>query len=105
MSDIPGGTGLGNSSAFTLAFMGAIYKLKQIEASDLGILYNSIELDCKILGEVGGWQDHYISFTGGIKHFTFKKDKVVVERFPFTTLEEHLLNESLLFCELVKKDS
>ncbi len=103
MSDIPGGTGLGNSSAFTLAFMGAIYKLKQIESSDLEILHNAIELDRQILGEVGGWQDHYISFTGGMKHFTFKKDKVVVERSPFTTLEEHLLNESLLFLRVGKE--
>jgi D-glycero-alpha-D-manno-heptose-7-phosphate kinase len=59
IADIPGGTGLGSSSAFTV---GLIQNL------------NARHIEIDVLGEPIGKQDQYASAFGGINHFTFHSD-------------------------------
>jgi D-glycero-alpha-D-manno-heptose-7-phosphate kinase len=77
LADIPAGTGLGSSGAFTTALLRALYahRKRHIRQEELASLACHIEIDR--LGEPIGKQDQYIAAYGGITCFTFAKDDSV----------------------------
>lgn len=74
MADIPGGTGLGSSGAFTTALLMGLntYRKKISLPEELAEQACHIEID--LLGEPIGKQDQYIAAYGGLTCFTFAKD-------------------------------
>ncbi len=74
VADIPAGTGLGSSGAFTTCLLKVFYKHKRhfIHAPELAEMACHIELD--ILKEPIGKQDQYIAAFGGITAFDFHQD-------------------------------
>lgn len=72
-SDIPGGTGLGSSSAFTVGFLLATNALKGIEVSKYQLAASACEIEIDFLGEPIGKQDAFASAFGGINRFDFQK--------------------------------
>lgn len=97
MADIPSGTGLGSSGAFTVGLLHAVYAFLRdhVTAGDLADEACAIEIDR--LGRAVGKQDQYVAAFGGVKCFDFKSDgQVVVSPLAMSTdtlhdLEEHLL--------------
>lgn len=80
MADIPGGTGLGSSGAFTTALLMGLnaYRKKISLPEDLAEQACHIEID--LLGEPIGKQDQYIAAYGGLTCLTFGTDgKVTAE--------------------------
>ena len=77
IADIPEGTGLGSSGAFTCALLKALhtYKKNIIHPNELAEQACHIEID--LLKEPIGKQDQYISSYGGITCFEFNKDDTV----------------------------
>ena len=77
MADIPAGTGLGSSGAFTVGVLKALLAHQHELASNaqLAELACSIEIDR--LGEPIGKQDQYIAAFGGITAFEFHPDDAV----------------------------
>jgi D-glycero-alpha-D-manno-heptose-7-phosphate kinase len=80
MSDLPGGTGLGSSSAFTVGLI-------QLMAENLGLRYSpeelavsAIKIEREILSEPGGHQDQYFSAYGGLNLISFSKSETQVKR-------------------------
>ena len=76
-ADIPGGTGLGSSGAFTTALLKAlhVYVGKPITRERLASLACEVEIDrC---GLVGGKQDQYTAAYGGVNGMTFHPDDTV----------------------------
>jgi D-glycero-alpha-D-manno-heptose-7-phosphate kinase len=78
MSDVPGNTGLGSSSAFVVALRLALQAhnnegIAPRELADFAIL---IERDT--LGEAGGLQDQYEAAFGGLRVFQFSADSTTV---------------------------
>lgn len=73
-SDLPGHTGLGSSSAFTVGLLQALFTLKGQTKSkrELAELAARIEID--ILKRPMGKQDHYAASFGGLNVFTFNAD-------------------------------
>lgn len=73
-ADIPAGTGLGSSGAFTAALLYVLsHKKRQIiSKKELAELACKIEID--ILNEPIGKQDQYISAFGGLTCFEYEKD-------------------------------
>ena len=71
LSDLPGNTGLGSSSAFTVALIKALstHTGKQMSADEIWRLGYKIERE--ILGESGGIQDHLHATFGGLRHYSF----------------------------------
>ncbi|MES1048993.1 galactokinase [Bacillus thuringiensis] len=67
ISDVPIGTGLGGSGAFTVGLLNALYTKanKKLNSYQLAELACKIEID--ILKQPSGKQDQYISSFGGIK--------------------------------------
>jgi D-glycero-alpha-D-manno-heptose-7-phosphate kinase len=74
IADIPGGTGLGSSSAFTVGLIQNLNARAQrfIPPGRLAEAACRIEID--ILKEPIGKQDQYASAFGGLNHFTFHSD-------------------------------
>jgi D-glycero-alpha-D-manno-heptose-7-phosphate kinase len=97
MADIPSGTGLGSSGAFTVALLHAVYAFRRdhVTAGDLADEACAIEIDR--LHRAVGKQDQYVAAFGGIKCFGFSPGgDVAVSPLAMSTdtlhdLEEHLL--------------
>jgi D-glycero-alpha-D-manno-heptose-7-phosphate kinase len=91
MADIPAGTGLGSSGAFTTALLKALHTWKKnlVHPSELAKQACTIELDR--LGEPIGKQDQFISAYGGITCFKFLPDERV-EAWPLSISQETLFN-------------
>ena len=77
LADVPAGTGLGSSGAFTVSVLKAIslYKNKYISNEELAKEACHIEIDR--LSEPVGKQDQYASAIGGLNEFIFHKDDSV----------------------------
>src|ERR1700733_11795103 len=83
LADVPGNTGLGSSSSFTVALLNGLhaYKREFVPAEILAREACQIEID--VLKEPIGKQDQYIAAYGGISAITFNRDgSVDVERLP-----------------------
>jgi D-glycero-alpha-D-manno-heptose-7-phosphate kinase len=97
IADMPANSGLGSSSAFTVALMNALhaYKREFVPSEQLADEACKIEID--ILKEPIGKQDQYISAYGGITAFTFNTDGTVdVEPVPMRPEHMDELESSLL---------
>lgn len=97
LADIPAGTGLGSSGAFTVGLLHALwrYRHRGIERQQLAAQAVEIELDR--LGEPTGKQDQYIAALGGVTGFTFHPDEGVdVEPLPLSPSVRNTLEENLL---------
>jgi D-glycero-alpha-D-manno-heptose-7-phosphate kinase len=97
IADIPAGTGLGSSGAFTVGLLRALhaYRREHITAGSLAEEACHIEMD--VLGEPCGKQDQYIAAYGGITRFEIDVDGKVrasplaLDNDTLHDLEEHLL--------------
>jgi D-glycero-alpha-D-manno-heptose-7-phosphate kinase len=97
MADIPAGTGLGSSGAFTVGLLRAVYAVSHdhVTAGDLASEACVIEIDR--LQRAVGKQDQYVAAFGGVKCYDFNPDgQVAVSPLAMSTdtlhdLEEHLL--------------
>jgi D-glycero-alpha-D-manno-heptose-7-phosphate kinase len=74
LADIPAGTGLGSSGAFTTALLKALYahRRRLVHPGELAEL--ACEIEIGRLNEPIGKQDQYIASYGGITCFTFNQD-------------------------------
>lgn len=97
LADVPANSGLGSSSAFTVALLNALhaYKREFVPTEQLADEACRIEID--VLKEPIGKQDQYASAFGGITALTFDKDgKVHVERVPMREEAIDQLESNLL---------
>jgi D-glycero-alpha-D-manno-heptose-7-phosphate kinase len=106
-ADVPGtGTGLGSSSAFTVALLAAIreFSKKQFDSKFLAESASIVEIEkCK---EPIGKQDQYASAYGGINQFVFHKDDSVTVNDFYSTDTSNFLEQSILLFYLgVGRDS
>jgi D-glycero-alpha-D-manno-heptose-7-phosphate kinase len=97
MADIPAGTGLGSSGAFTVGLLHAVYAFRRnhVTPGDLADEACTIEIDR--LHRPVGKQDQYVAAFGGIKCYDFTPGgQVAVSPLAISAdtmydLEEHLL--------------
>jgi D-glycero-alpha-D-manno-heptose-7-phosphate kinase len=97
LADIPAGTGLGSSGAFTAALLKALHahRRQTIHSQELAELACHIEIDR--LGEPIGKQDQYISAYGGITCLTFhRNNQVSVEPLRISMATMFDLEDNLL---------
>lgn len=80
MADIPAGTGLGSSSAFTVATLKALKAYKKLSFSKYALATEACEVEIDKAGSPIGKQDQFASAFGGLNFITFQKDgKVLIE--------------------------
>lgn len=94
-SDVPPGTGMGSSSAFTVSLMDNLYSRKNVIRCKKHLAEDASDLEINILREPIGKQDQYAAAVGGFNIFRFHKDNSVsiepVIPADLRRLEENLL--------------
>ena len=96
-ADVPSGTGLSTSSAYTVGLIHALYAYKGKYCSQEKIAEEACRLEIEELGEPIGKQDQYGTAVGGLKVIRFLKDgsvevePIVVSRSVYKELNENLL--------------
>lgn len=97
MADIPAGTGLGSSGAFTVGALRALHAFQRRFIAPVDIAEAACRIEIDRLGEPVGKQDQYISAVGGVTAFEFRPDDTVeVARVPMTAEARDRLEEDLL---------
>lgn len=69
--DLPGRSGMGSSSAFTVGLLHAMYALKGEIVSKRQLARESIHIEQEVLKETVGSQDQVCAAYGGLNHFQF----------------------------------
>ena len=76
-SDIPAGTGLGSSSAFTVGLMNALHALNGDRVTKFTLATEAATVELDVLGRVMGKQDHFAASYGSFNVYTFNADETV----------------------------
>ena len=114
IADIPGGTGLGSSSAFTVGLLNALHKYKGYNANPKELAEEACHIEIDILKEPIGKQDQTAVAFGGLNHIIFTKDEVEVKpillperelKFLDTSLSLHYTNKTRSASNLLKKQA
>lgn len=97
VADVPSGTGLGSSGAFTVGVLKAMYAMKREHVTAAALAEEACRIEIDVLKNSVGKQDQYIAAFGGLTEFTFREDDSV-EVAPMAiagdtlhALEQHLL--------------
>jgi D-glycero-alpha-D-manno-heptose-7-phosphate kinase len=97
LADIPSGTGLGSSGAFTVGLLRAVYALKREHVTAGALAEEAAHIEIDVLQEPVGKQDQYIAAFGGLTCLEFHSDdRVTVTPLQVSQDTLHQLEERLL---------
>jgi len=96
ISDIPGGSGLGSSSAFTVGFLNLIRNLKGQNPTKSDLASGAVRVESELLKERVGVQDQYHAAFGGFSLYEFGKENTSISPIQMTTALRDKLNASLV---------
>jgi D-glycero-alpha-D-manno-heptose-7-phosphate kinase len=97
VADVPAGTGMGSSGAFTVALLKGLAHARRTSITQAALAEYACEIEMDVLNEPCGKQDPYVAAHGGICAYTFAPDgSVTVEPLELSEetlrdLREHLL--------------
>ena len=97
IADIPAGTGLGSSGAFTVGLLRALHAARREHVTATQLAEEACHIEIDVLGEPVGKQDQYIAAFGGLSRFEISPDGTIaastlgVSDDTLRDLEEHLL--------------
>jgi D-glycero-alpha-D-manno-heptose-7-phosphate kinase len=74
LADVPAGTGLGSSGAFTVGLLRALYAYKREHIQAAEVAEEACDIEINVLGQAVGKQDQYIAAFGGFTCFEFRRD-------------------------------
>lgn len=96
-ADIPAGTGLGSSSAFTSGLLNLSHAYIQKFVSRETIAQMACEVEIEQLGEPIGKQDQYACAIGGLNFIEFREnEQVVVNKIKLAVDKQLMLEKNLL---------
>lgn len=97
-SDIPGGTGLGSSSSFTVGLLQNLLSYtEEINCNKHTLADYACEIEINTLGNPIGKQDQYAATFGGLNYIEFLPDeKVIVQPVKISQENFYKLNNNLL---------
>ena len=97
VADVPAGTGMGSSGAFTVALLKGLAHGRRTSITQSSLAEASAEIEIEILQEPCGKQDPYVAAHGGICAYTFQPDGTVdVEPLELAPQTLRSLREQLL---------
>lgn len=98
IADVPAGTGLGSSGAFTVCLLKALVLGRRESTTPGALAEAACEVEIDVLREPIGKQDQYVAAHGGICAYTFHEDDTVTVE-PLALAHETLarLRDNLLF--------
>jgi len=89
--DLPARTGIGTSSAFTVALLHAASILQGRKVSKAALASDAIHIEQDLIGEAVGSQDQTASAFGGLNRIDFDNSGIRVKNLATSTLEGSLL--------------
>ena len=95
VSDIPGNSGLGSSSSFTIGLIKLIDEINGSHRSRKNLAKTAIHLEREILCEQVGYQDQYHAAFGGFTRYNFSKSDVELQECNWTVDDYKLLNSQV----------
>jgi D-glycero-alpha-D-manno-heptose-7-phosphate kinase len=107
VADIPGGTGLGSSSSFSVALLNALYAHRRIFVPKERLANEACVLEIERLGEPIGKQDQYAAACGGVNLIEFERHGGVTVQpllLPTATMSE-LEGNLMLFYTGTQRDA
>lgn len=106
-ADLPGRTGLGSSSSFTVALLHALAQFNNLHFSAGDIARMACEIEIGRLGEPIGIQDQYIASFGGLSKFTVTQSGHVTHKEMNVSINTYRALESnlLLFYTGISRDA
>jgi D-glycero-alpha-D-manno-heptose-7-phosphate kinase len=96
-SDLPGQSGIGSSSAFTVGFLKAMYALEGRMVGKRRLASEAILIEQKVIGENVGSQDQVAAAFGGLNRIEFNAQEdfmvqpVTIGQRRITELQNHLM--------------
>ncbi len=97
VADVPAGTGMGSSGAFTVALLKGLAHARRTSITQGALAEAACEIEIEILSEPCGKQDPYAAAHGGICAYTFATDgSVSVEPLELAPETLRLLHEHML---------
>ena len=97
MADVPAGTGLGSSSAFTVALLQLLHAYRGEYVSAFKLAKDACEIEISKLGSSAGKQDQFASAFGGLRFYEFmpdgfvKVEPVIMDSSKRAELEDNLM--------------
>ena len=88
-SDLPGRTGLGTSSSFTVGLLNCLHTLRGERVTPEDLAREAIQIERERVGDAGGRQDQYAAAYGGFIRLDFQKDEQVRVR-PLTISNQRM---------------
>lgn len=77
VADLPGQTGLGSSSSFTVGLLNALHTYRRTPVTPEELAAQAIKIERDRVGDAGGWQDQYEAAYGGLRRYDFHPDRTV----------------------------
>lgn len=97
MSDIPASTGLGSSSAFTVALLNLLARLRSERVTKMELAKRAIFVERELLNERVGVQDQLHAAFGGINRFDFDCKNIRITPVSMTgAVQQHFVDSLLL---------
>ncbi len=97
VADVPAGTGLGSSGAFTVSLLHALYAYRQKHVASETLAQEAVEIEMNRLQQPVGKQDQYIAAYGGLLCQEYRRDGTVgVAPLNITEERARELKESLM---------
>lgn len=97
VSDLPGRTGLGTSSAFTVGLLHALHARAGQRVTPEDLAREAILIERERVGDAGGHQDQYAAAYGGFLRIDFSaRRRITVKRLPLSGQRLMELEKSLL---------
>ena len=106
-TDIPGQTGLGSSSSFTVGLVNALHALRGEMVTKRTLASEAAHIEVDILGRAMGKQDHFAAAYGNLNVFTFNPDEsVIVEPVLYRPeIKKAIESNLLMFYLKTKRDA
>ena len=96
-ADIPGLSGLGSSSAFSVSLINLIYNYNNKKITKKELSEKAVYLEKKILNETVGYQDQYACAYGGFNVIKYSKKKISVSPIKLSENKiDKIVNNSLI---------
>lgn len=106
VADLPGRTGLGTSSAFTVALLHALHAMRGERPCPGDLAREAILIERKRVGDAGGHQDQFAAAYGGFLRLDFGPgDAMQVRRIHLPPPARTTLRDRLLLFYLGREDS
>jgi D-glycero-alpha-D-manno-heptose-7-phosphate kinase len=97
VADVPAGTGMGSSGAFTVSLLKALAHARRTSITQGALAEAACEIEIDVLREPCGKQDPYVAAHGGICAYTFEPDgSVAVEPLELAPETLRSLRDQLL---------